>query len=127
MFKNEKDEISKKNLQEKLYPIKNNESFSNISNRKNILSNDIKKKRYILGGIFFICYLIFNFLNNVLIKIFDFNFNYNPFIEIYIRLSLFSFSLIIAVYLPHTKKFDKLNIMKYYVPDWKKRNKKTNN
>ena len=126
MFKNEKDEISKKNLQEKLYPIKNNESFSNISNRKNILSNDIKKKRYILGGIFFICYLIFNFLNNVLIKIFDFNFNYNPFIEIYIRLSLFSFSLIITVYFPHTKQFDKINIMKYYVPDWKKKKKNLN-
>lgn len=127
MFKNENDEISKKKLEEKLYPLKNSDNISNKSNRKNISSNNIKKKRYILGGIFFICYLIFNFLNNVLIKVFNFDFNYNPFIEIYIRLSLFSFSLIITVYFPHTKHFDKINIMKYYVPDWKKKKKKNLN
>ena len=52
MFKNENDEISKKKLEEKLYPLKNNDNISNKSNKKNILSNNIKKKRYILGGIF---------------------------------------------------------------------------
>ena len=55
MFKNEIDEISKKNLEEKLYPVKNIKNINNInnkSNRKNILSNDLKKKDIFLEEYF---------------------------------------------------------------------------
>ena len=80
-----------------------------------------KSKRYKIGISFFILYLTLNSLDSILISYFDYDFKINIFGEIYLRMSFLFIFIFLSVFFPKTtKKLTLFNLMKFYVPDWKK-------
>ena len=88
-----------------------------------------KIKRYIIGFIFFIFYISLNVIE-LLISIFTkYNYDLNPLSEVYLRLSSLLIFIFISMCIPRFSKnkyFQVVNIMRNYIPDWKKQNELRN-
>ena len=98
-----------------------NSKFSRISNISNTKFSYNKSIRYKIGISFFILYLTLNSLDSILISYFDYDFKINVFGEIYLRMSFLFIFIFLSVFFPKTtKKLTLFNLMKFYVPDWKK-------
>ena len=100
-------------------------SNSNFSNSKLNFSNSKfsynKSIRYKIGIAFLILYLTVNALDSIFISYFDYNFKINVYGEIYLRMSSLFIFIFLSVFFPKTtKKLTLFNLMKYYIPDWKK-------
>ena len=82
-----------------------------------------KLHRYKIGLIFLIIYLIVEITELILTILTEYNFDYNPFCETYIRYSAFVVFLFFAPFInkSNSSLFDIINITKYYIPDWKKK------
>ena len=82
-----------------------------------------KLHRYKIGLIFFSIYLLVDIAELILTILTEYDFDYDPFCETYIRYSSFVVFLFVAPFLNrgNSSLFDIINITKYYVPDWKKK------
>ena len=83
-----------------------------------------KLHRYKIGLVFYIVYISVCLIELIVTIIFDYDFNFEPFCETYLRYSAFTFFLFLSPFINKTnssKLFDIINITKYYIPDWKKK------
>jgi len=107
-------------------PLKDESKGSDIMLRKTI--NHMKKTnklhRYKIGLIFYSIYIVVNLVELIVTILYEYNFDYEPFCETYLRYSAFTILLFLSPFLNKTnssKLFDIINITKYYIPDWKKK------
>lgn len=83
-----------------------------------------KLHRYKIGLIFYIIYIAVDVVELILTILTKYDFDYDPFCETYMRHGAFAIFLIFAPLLNknYSSSFDMINITKYYIPDWKKKN-----
>jgi drug/metabolite transporter (DMT)-like permease len=82
-----------------------------------------KLRRYKIGLLFYIVYNLVDTSELVLTEVTKYDYQYDPFCEVYLRHSAFIAFLLLV---PFTNKknsylFDIMSITKYYIPDWKKK------
>ena len=117
-------ESLKKN--ENIMPLKEDKKPSDLMLRKTIrhIKKSNKLHRYKIGLVFYIVYISVCLIELIVTIIFDYDFNFEPFCETYLRYSAFTFFLFLSPFINKTnssKLFDIINITKYYIPDWKKK------
>ena len=117
-------ESLKKN--ENIMPLKEDKKPSDLMLRKTIrhIKKSNKLHRYKIGLVFYIVYISVCLIELIITIIFDYDFNFEPFCETYLRYSAFTFFLFLSPFINKTnssKLFDIINITKYYIPDWKKK------
>ena len=117
-------ESLKKN--ENIMPLKEDKKPSDLMLRKTIrhIKKSNKLHRYKIGLVFYIVYISVCLIELIVTIIFNYDFNFEPFCETYLRYSAFTFFLFLSPFINKTnssKLFDIINITKYYIPDWKKK------
>ena len=109
-----------------IMPLKVENKNQNELIRKKIkhLKKTNKLFRYKIGLIFYIIYIVTNLVELISTIFFEYDFDFDPFCETYMRYSAFIIFIILSPFLNKTnssKLFDIINITKYYIPDWKKK------
>ena len=107
-------------------PLKTENKSSEAMIRKTLrhMKKTNKLHRYKIGLIFYIIYIIVNLVEIIFTIIYQYDFDFDPFCETYIRYSAFTILIFLSPFLNKTnssKLFDIINITKYYIPDWKKK------
>ena len=116
------------NLINNIVEMSNQTSPKKSSKIINKAINQIKKvnklHRYKIGLIFYIIYLIIDMVELILTILTEYDYKYDPFCETYLRFGAFTIFLLIAPFVNkgNSSLFDMMNITKYYIPDWKKKN-----
>ena len=101
-----------------------NRKSSKMFNRKILqIKKENKLHRYKIGLIFYIIYIAVEISELILTILTEYNFDYNAFCETYIRYGAFAVFLLVSPFLNkgNSSLFDMINITKYYIPDWKKK------
>ena len=103
--------------------VMNKNSKAMISKTIRQIQKANKLRRYKIGLLFYIVYNLVDTSELVLTELTKYDYQYDPFCEVYLRHSAFIAFLLLV---PFTNKknsylFDIMNITKYYIPDWKKK------
>ena len=107
--------------------LKGNIKSSEIMLRKTIrhIKKSNKLHRYKIGLVFYMIYISVSIIELIIQIITKYDFDFEPFCETYLRYSAFTIFLFLSPFINKTnssKLFDVINITKYYIPDWKKKN-----
>ena len=107
-------------------PLKEENKSSEVILRKTIrhMKKTNKLHRYKIGLIFYIIYISISLVELITTILFEYDFDFEPFGETYLRYSAFTVFIFLSPFLNKTnssKLFDIINITKYYIPDWKKK------
>ena len=108
-------EISNQNM--------NKKSSKMLKKTMHHIKKQSKLHRYKIGLIFYIIYIVVDIAELVLTILTEYDFDYDPFCETYIRYGAFAVFLLISPFLnkSNSSLFDMMNLTKYYIPDWKKK------
>lgn len=103
--------------------VMNKNSKAMISKTISQIQKANKLRRYKIGLLFYIVYNLVDTSELVLTELTKYDYQYDPFCEVYLRHSAFIAFLLLV---PFTNKknsylFDIMSITKYYIPDWKKK------
>lgn len=103
--------------------VMNKNSKAMISKTIRQIQKANKLRRYKIGLLFYIVYNLVDTSELVLTELTKYDYQYDPFCEVYLRHSAFIAFLLLV---PFTNKknsylFDIMSITKYYIPDWKKK------
>jgi len=103
--------------------VMNKNSNAMISKTIHQIQKANKLRRYKIGLLFYIIYILVDTAELVLTELTDYDYQYDPFCEIYVRHSAF---IVFLLLIPFTNKknsylFDIMSITKYFIPDWKKK------
>ena len=101
-----------------------NRKASKMFNRKiHQMKKENKLHRYKIGLIFYIIYIVVDISELILTILTEYDFDYDPFCETYLRYGAFAVFLLISPFLnkSNSSLFDMINITRYYIPDWKKK------
>ena len=104
--------------------VQNKESEQMIRKTIRHIKKTNKLHRYKIGLIFYTIYIVISVVELIFTIIFEYDFDFDPFCETYLRYSAFTLFILFSPFLNKTnssKLFDIINITKYYIPDWKKK------
>ena len=101
----------------------NKKSSKMLKKTMHHIKKQSKLHRYKIGLIFYIIYIFVDIVELILTILTEYDFDYDPFCETYIRYGAFAVFLIISPFLNknNSSLFDMMNLTKYYIPDWKKK------
>ena len=100
-----------------------NKNSKMIKKKMHHIKKQSKLHRYKIGLIFYIIYIFVDIAELILTILTEYDFDYDPFCETYIRYGAFAVFLLISPFLnkSNSSLFDMMNLTKYYIPDWKKK------